>query len=108
MHSSVMITSDLLQQVGLPAVLEACHCRTPQGSRLKNAVRFYNDQSREELEKELAAISRLTVLITEKHPQIVEALTQLHDCVNYAEPSAVWKRAAYWMTRNSLSSKVPS
>lgn len=77
MHSSVMITSDLLQQVGLPAVLEACHCRTPQGSRLKNAVRFYNDQSREELEKELAAISRLTVLITEKHPQIVEALTQL-------------------------------
>lgn len=77
MHSSVMIASELLHQVGLPAVLEACHCRTPQGSRLKNAVRFYNDQSRVDLEQELAAVDRLTGLIKGKHPQIVEALTQL-------------------------------
>jgi len=77
MHSSVMITSELLQQVGLPAVLEACHCRTHQGSRLKKAVHFYDDQSRKNLEHELAAVNRLTGLITEKHSQIVEALTQL-------------------------------
>ena len=77
MHSSVMITSELLQQIGLPAVLEACHCRTPQGSRLKNTARFYNDQSRDDLEQELTAVRRITGLIREKHPQLVEAVTQL-------------------------------
>ncbi len=77
MHSSVMITSELLHQVGLPAVLEACHCRTPQGSRLKNKVRFFDNQSRADLEQELAAISRLVPLIKEKHPQLIDALTQL-------------------------------
>jgi len=77
MHSSVMITSELLNQVGLPAVLEACHCRTPQGSQLKNAVRFYDNATRSDLEQELEAISRLTSLIKQKHPQLIEALTQL-------------------------------
>src|SRR5690606_35707384 len=62
---------------GLPAVLEACHCRTPQGSRLKNTARFYNDQSRDDLEQELTAVRRITGLIREKHPQLVEAVTQL-------------------------------
>lgn len=77
MHSSVMITSELLHQVGLPAVLEACHCRTPQGSRLKNAVRFYNEQSRGDLDQELLAINQLTTFIRQKHTQLIEALTQL-------------------------------
>lgn len=77
MHSSVMITPELLQQVGLPSVLEACHCRTPQGRRIKKAVRFYDDQSRVDLEQELAAIFGLTNLIKEKHPQVVEVSTQL-------------------------------
>jgi ATP-dependent helicase YprA (DUF1998 family) len=77
MHSSVMITQELLQQVGLPSVLEACHCRTPQGRRIKKAVRFYDDQSRVDLEQELAAIFGLTNLIKEKHPQVVEVSTQL-------------------------------
>lgn len=77
MHSSVMITSDLLNQIGLPSVLEACHCRTPQGSRLKNTVRYYGTASRKELEQELNAVSQLADLIRKKHPQLVEALTQL-------------------------------
>lgn len=77
MHSSVMITSELLQQVGLPAVLEACHCRTPQGSHLKNALRYYDNNARCDLEQELSAINRLTTLIKQKHPQLIEALTQL-------------------------------
>ncbi len=77
MHTSVMITSELLHQVGLPAVLEACHCRTPQGSRLKNTLRFYDNSAKEELTQELAAIDRLAELIKQKHPQLVEALTQL-------------------------------
>lgn len=77
MQASVMITPGLLLQSGLPAVLEACHCRTPQGSRLKNEGRFYHDDTREALKLELEAINQLTILIRQNHPQIVEALTQL-------------------------------
>ncbi|NLE83003.1 MAG: hypothetical protein GX603_00630 [Chloroflexi bacterium] len=77
MQSSVMITSELLQQVGLPAVLEATHCRTPQGSRLKNAARVYGVHNRRELEQELEAVGNLTTLIRQKHPQLVETTTQL-------------------------------
>ena len=77
MLTSVMISSELLHQLGLPAVLEACHCRTPQGSQMKNSVRFYDDETRAELAQELAAIDRLTVLIRKKQPQLVEAYTQL-------------------------------
>ena len=77
MHSSVMITSELLDQVGLPAVLEACHCRTPQGSRMKNTVRFYGYDSSKDLEQELDAIYQITVLIRQKNQQLIEATTQL-------------------------------
>ena len=77
MRSSVMITPDLLHQVGLPDVLEACHCRSPQGSRLKKAARFYDNHARDELTEELTAIGRITRLVRIKHPQLVEAQTQL-------------------------------
>ena len=77
MHSSVMITPDLLEQVGLPLVLEACHCRTPQGSRLKKSVRFYDQNSKEELIQELTAIDQLAELVRQKHSQLIEASTQL-------------------------------
>ena len=77
MHSSVMITPDLLEQVGLPLVLEASHCRTPQGSRLKKSVRFYDQNSKEELIQELTAIDQLAELVRQKHSQLIEASTQL-------------------------------
>ena len=77
MLSSVMITPELLNQVGLPDVLEACHCRSPQGNRLKRAIHFYSNSTREELTKEFTAINQLTVLIKQKNPLLVEALTQL-------------------------------
>lgn len=77
MHAHVMITSDLLHQIGLPALLDACVCLTPQGKRLKNEVRFFDPDARHALERELSAVYRLTVLIQEKQPVLVEALTQL-------------------------------
>jgi len=77
MQSSVMITSELLQQVGLPAVLEATHCRTPQGSRQKNAARVYGIDNKADLEQELEAVDNLVILIRKKHPHLVETTTQL-------------------------------
>lgn len=77
MKDSVMISPDLLIEIGLPDVLEACHCRTAQGNRLKNETRFYGKDAKLELEPELDAIERLLPFVQKKDPQVIEAQTQL-------------------------------
>ncbi len=77
MQSRVMITSELLNQLGFPAILEACHCRTPQGSRFKASVHFFGPENKFELEREVAAVNRLNAMVKDKQPQLIEALTQL-------------------------------
>ena len=77
MKTSVMISQELLNQVGLPEVLQACQCRTPQGKRLKNSIRFFTKASQVELREELTTIAQLKELVQAKHPQVLEAQTQL-------------------------------
>ena len=76
MKSSVIITRDLLDEVGLLHILDACQCRSPQGNALKNSAMMYTKQSREALQDELAAIGRLLTLVELDHPQVPEA--QIH------------------------------
>ena len=77
MKTSVMISQDLLNQVGLPEVLQSCHCRTSQGKRLKNSTRFFTNESRDDFLEEITAIARLVEMIKAKHSQVLEAQTQL-------------------------------
>lgn len=77
MKTSVMISQELLNQVGLPEVLQACQCRTPQGKRLKNSTRFFSRASQAELLEELTTTAQLKELVRAKHPQVLEAQTQL-------------------------------
>ena len=77
MKTSVMISKELLNQVGLPEVMQSCHCRTPQGKRLKNAARFFTNSSRDEFVAEITAIARLVEMVKVKHPQVLEVQTQL-------------------------------
>ena len=77
MKTSVMISQELLNQVGLPEVLQACQCRTPQGKRLKDSTRFFTRASQAELLEELTTIAQLKELVKAKHPQVLEAQTQL-------------------------------
>jgi len=59
MKTSVMISPDLLDDLGLLRVLEACQCRSPQGNNLKNTAHLYTNTSRGVLQEELNAIDRL-------------------------------------------------
>lgn len=77
MKSSVSISPELLNEVGLLQVLDACQCRSPQGNHLKNSVHFYTSHYRERLQEELSAINRLKLLVESHHPQVTEAQTQL-------------------------------
>lgn len=77
MKSSVSISPELLNEVGLLQVLDACQCRSPQGNHLKNSVHLYPSTSKERLQEELSAINRLMLLVESHHPQVTEAQTQL-------------------------------
>lgn len=77
MKTQVMVSQEVLKQIGLPAVLEACVCRTPQGRRLKNSTKFYTPSEREALREELSAINALKSLAEEDHPEFIEAQAQL-------------------------------
>ena len=77
MKSSVMISQEYVKQIGLTEVFEACHCRTPQGNRLKNSRKFYTPEMRDDLQEELDSIERLKTLVAKNHPEVIEAQTQL-------------------------------
>lgn len=70
------MSPELLDELGLLRVLEACQCRSPQGNNLKNAVRLYPNSSRDALQAELSAIDRLLALVKDNNPQVSEA--QIH------------------------------
>ena len=73
----VIISPELLDDLGLLKVLDACQCRSPQGNILKNAVPLYMPNARDALQEELSAIDRLLLLVRANHPQITEAQIQL-------------------------------
>jgi len=77
MQTSVIISPELLDDLGLHKVLEACRCRSPQGNKLKNSLPFFSKDSRDSLQEELHAIHRLLPLIKANNPQITEAQTTL-------------------------------
>ena len=77
MKSSVIISQELLDELGLLRILEACQCRSPQGNVLKNSVLLYTNVSRDALQQELSAIDRLLTLVNSNHPQVTEAQIQL-------------------------------
>ena len=77
MKTHVMISQELLKQIGVTALTEACNCRTPQGRRLKNALVYYPPSRINELQKEFQAIDNLRALIAANHPEVIEAQTQL-------------------------------
>ena len=77
MKTSVMISPDLLDDLGLLRVLEACQCRSPQGNNLKNTARLYTNTSRGVLQEELNAVDRLLDLVKSNHPQVTEVQIQL-------------------------------
>mgnify|MGYP001158980982 FL=1 len=73
----VIISPELLDDLGLLQVLDACQCRSPQGNILKNAAYLYTPISRDSLQEELSAIDRLLSLVRANHPQLTEAQIQL-------------------------------
>lgn len=77
MKNSVIISPELLDELGLLRVLDACQCRSPQGNMLKNAVLLYTNNSRDALQEELSAIDRLLALVKSGHPQVTDAQIQL-------------------------------
>ena len=77
MKTSVMISPELFEDLGLHKVLEACQCRSPQGNTLKNTLQFFTNTSRDALQEELSAIDRLLPLIRANDPQITESQTFL-------------------------------
>lgn len=77
MKTSVIISPELLDELGLLRVLEACQCRSPQGNALKNGVHLYLNSSRDALQAELSAIDRLLALVKENNPQVSDAQIQL-------------------------------
>lgn len=58
------------ERLGLPQVLEACGCRSPQGRKLKAERRYYAPSERALLEKEFDAIDRL-VAVLRSDPRII-------------------------------------
>ena len=77
MKSAVIISPELLEELGLLRILDACQCRSPQGNILKNSVLLYTNNSRNALQEELSAIDRLLALVRSNHPQVTEAQIQL-------------------------------
>ncbi len=77
MKTSVIISPELLDELGLLKVLDACQCRSPQGNSLKNTLHLYTNCSRNALQEELSAIDRLLALVKDNHPQVSEAQIQL-------------------------------
>lgn len=77
MKSAVIISPELLEELGLLRILDACQCRSPQGNILKNSVLLYTNNSRNALQEELSAIDRLLALVNSNHPQVTEAQIQL-------------------------------
>ena len=76
MQTSVIISPELLDDLGLLKVLETCRCRTPQGNKLKNSLQLFSNDSRDTLREELGAIDQLQKLVKADHPEVAEA--QLH------------------------------
>ncbi|HZK28631.1 MAG TPA: hypothetical protein VFD19_00265, partial [Clostridia bacterium] len=58
------------ERLGLAQALDACHCRSPQGRRLKAKHTFYGPEDKDLLEKELSAIDRL-IDYSKRHPTAV-------------------------------------
>jgi len=77
MQTSVITSPEFLDDLGLQKVLEACRCRSPQGTQLKNRLQFFSNDSRDALQEELDAIGRLILLVRANNPQITEAQTTL-------------------------------
>ena len=77
MKNSVIISPELLDELGLLKVLDACQCRSPQGNNLKNSVHLYTNSSRTALHEELSAIDRLVTLVKDNNTQVLEAQIQL-------------------------------
>ena len=100
MKTSVMISKELLNQVGLPEVMQSCHCRTPQGKRLKNAARFFTNSSRDEFVAEITAIARLVEMVK------VRPKPSYPGFANFGALSHVSKKAGCLMIPSSLSLKV--
>ena len=77
MKSSVIVSPELLDELGLLRILDACQCRSPQGNILKNSVTFYTNNSRNSLQEELITIDKLLKLVRSNHPQVTEGQIQL-------------------------------
>ena len=77
MQTSIIISPELLDDLGLLKVLEECRCRTPQGNKLKNDLQLFTNASRDALWEELNALDRLLQLVRASDPQIAEAQTHL-------------------------------
>lgn len=58
------------ERLGLAQALDNCHCRSPQGRRLKATHSFYCPEDRDLLEKELSAVESL-IDYSKKHPTAV-------------------------------------
>ena len=68
--------------IGLDEMIAQCHCRCPQGNRLKTNRHFYGPADKKQLQQEFDAIEALVTLLKGSPQQAIDAqrlLSQLRD-----------------------------
>lgn len=74
---SLFISREEESKSGIRDILAACHCRSPQGKRLRNHRKVFSPSERQSLQAEFDAITALLPLVENNDPQLVEAQSQL-------------------------------
>lgn len=109
MQSSVIISPELMDDLGLLKVLEACRCRSPQGNRLKISLRLFTKDSRDVLNEELNAVNRLQALVEAKHTEVSEAqfhlsrLRELTGTLSRLEKGSLLDDTEFFELKSALS-----
>ena len=74
---SLFISREEESKSGIRDILAACHCRSPQGIRLRNQRKLFAPAEQQNLQAEFDAIAALMPLVQKNDPQIIEAQSQL-------------------------------
>ena len=74
---SLFISREEESKSGIRDILAACHCRSPQGARLRNQRKLFTPADRQSLQQEFDAITALMPMVQNNDPQVIEAQSQL-------------------------------
>ena len=96
------------ERLGIPQVLDACRCYSPQGRQLKAMRTFYKPSDRVALEKELDAIESLIAFINE-HPRDIRRASvtlgrfrDLHGTLSGLEKSRLLEVTEFFEIKQAL------